>query len=120
MLGAKAGDDAEANQHDYPRVAFVRVHQVVAKDTDNERQQREDQDCHGFWEMAVANIIQDIRTGNGIDHGPSNADDSVKDRHEFRGPPPCTGVSRIMTRVKSQPFFCSVMSKIYNVPKEKR
>ena len=91
MLGAKARDDAEANQHDYPRVAFVLVHYFVAESTDNERHQPENQDCHGFWEMPVANVIQDIRAGNGIDHGPSNADGNVEDCHEFRGPPPCTG-----------------------------
>ena len=90
MLGAKAGDDAEANEHDDPRIAFVLVHQVVTEGPDNECRQPEDQDGDGFGEVAVANIVQDIRAGNGIDHGPSNADDNVEDCHEFGGPPPCT------------------------------
>lgn len=99
MLSAKAGDDAEANQHDDPRVAFVLMDYVVAEGTDNQRHQPEDQHGHGFGEMPVADIIQDIRAGDGIDHGPPNADDNVEDGHEFRGPPPCTGQPTRLTRV---------------------
>lgn len=87
MAATKAGQDDETDEDDDPRVSVVQMQDLVTEKAHDNGEKTDDENAHGQGKFAVADIVQDRGSRDGVDHGPADLVDAVEDSKDLRGPP---------------------------------
>ncbi|RDW68139.1 hypothetical protein BP6252_09535 [Coleophoma cylindrospora] len=88
VLCAKAGNDAEANQHDHPRVPLPLMNLFIPEHANNDGDQADNQDGHAHGQLCIADIVQNLGPGNRVHHGPPDLVRKVEKGNDLSGIPP--------------------------------